>query len=332
MNKAGTLIVGQGIAGTVMAFMLHKNNLAFTVIDPGIANTSSRIAAGMFTPVSGRRKTIQPVTLQQIPFAIKIYEQIQLLLGTVILHLQHVYQVCDSAEERRELVNKLVNAEFKKYIVTDPPLQPNIKQDTGAYEVILSGWLDCELMLDGFAHWLRQKKALLNEIFIYNDLQFGEAVMEYHGMRFNNIVFCEGYSAIDNPFFKNENIIPCKGDILTIRSDHLKTDRIIKKNGTYIISKDNNSFTAGSTYQWNNSTTEPDENSRKQIELKLEELLTGPYLTTSHKSAIRPTTRSRDVIAKQHPEHKGMFMLNGLGTKGVLQGPWWASQLVEILR
>jgi glycine/D-amino acid oxidase-like deaminating enzyme len=48
-----------------------------------------------------------------------------------------------------------------------------------------------------------------------------------------------------------------------------------------------------------------------------------------HKTATRPTTPNREVIATRHQQYKNMFMLNGLGTKGILQGPWWANHLVE---
>jgi len=59
-------------------------------------------------------------------------------------------------------------------------------------------------------------------------------------------------------------------------------------------------------------------------------MLESSYTTIDHKAAIRPTTHNREVIAMQHAEHKGMFMLNGLGSKGVLLGPWWARHIVQL--
>ncbi len=90
-------------------------------------------------------------------------------------------------------------------------------------------------------------------------------------------------------------------------------------------------FKAGATYQWHDSATEPDENSKNEIEIKLNSLLENGYKIIDHLSGIRPTTQTRAVIAKQHAVYKNMFMLNGLGTKGIIQGPWWANYLVEKL-
>jgi glycine oxidase len=330
MKKTNTLIIGQGIAGSLVAYMLHLQKIPFIVIDPGYANTSSRIAAGMFTPISGKRKTIDPIVHQQIPYAIKIYKEIERLIGTSFLHLHNIYQVYNSVTEQNELMAKLANQDFVKYILINPNPLPNIKQGIGAFGITHSGWVDCELLINGFAQWLKKIDALIEAGFLYEDLQIGDEVMEYHGLEFNNIVFCEGFRAIDNPFFNKEKIIPCKGDALSILCDQPSSGRIVKKSGIYLIPSGNNVFKAGSTYHWNNSNTEPDEAGKKLIERQLDTILEKKYTTIDHKAAIRPTTQNRDVIAKQHHQHAGMFMLNGLGTKGVLQGPWWAKHLVNL--
>ncbi|MEP7107335.1 MAG: FAD-binding oxidoreductase [Ferruginibacter sp.] len=330
MKKTNTLVIGQGIAGTLVALMLHMNKIPFIVIDPGYVNTASRIAAGMFTPISGKRKTIHPIVLKQILFAIKIYQEMELLLGTTFLHLHNIYQVHNSVKEQNNLVRKSFNVDFGKYILTDPVALPCIIQEMGAFEITHSGWVDCGSLINGFARWLKQNDALMEAEFSYEDLEPGKGRMKYQGMEFSNIIFCEGYQAINNPFFKKENIIPCKGDILKIRYDNLPIDRIIKKNGIYLIPEGNNIFKAGSTYQWNNNTIHQDETSKKLIESKLDRMLENKFTTIDHQSGIRPTTQNREVIAKQHSEHRGMFMLNGLGTKGVLQGPWWAKHVVEL--
>ena len=90
MEKINTVIVGQGIAGSLVAFMLHRKKIPFLVIDPATQHTASKIAAGMFTPLSGKRKTIQPLVLEQIPFAIKIYHEISQLIGNNIVHLSNI--------------------------------------------------------------------------------------------------------------------------------------------------------------------------------------------------------------------------------------------------
>ncbi|MGE5447336.1 MAG: FAD-dependent oxidoreductase, partial [Bacteroidales bacterium] len=55
--KVDVIIVGQGLAGTLLAFELLKLGQSFVVIDqPGIIKASS-VAAGIINPVVFRRMT-----------------------------------------------------------------------------------------------------------------------------------------------------------------------------------------------------------------------------------------------------------------------------------
>lgn len=327
MIKINTLIVGQGIAGSLVAFMLHRKKIPFLVIDPANQNTASRIAAGMFTPLSGKRKTIHPLVLEQIPFAQKIYREIGDLVGEKILHQANLYQLCSSNDEHSELALKSSNPLFAPYITPISGALPGVHQQDGAFSITHSGWVNCELWMGLFGDWLKKNGRLLEAAFLYQDLLLVEDRMEYGGMEFENIFFCEGYRAVDNPFF-DEKIIPCKGDVLSIDCDYAATDQITKKNGIYLVPAAINRFKAGATYQWDNDAKLPDEASKLWIEGQLKNLLINPFTTIAHQSAIRPTSKNRDVIVRQHLQHKGMYMLNGLGTKGVLQGPWWADRIV----
>ena len=144
------------------------------------------------------------------------------------------------------------------------------------------------------------------------------------------MIFCEGYRAINNPFFKEETIIPCKGDMLTIEYKECEAAFIIKKDAAYLIPLGNHIFKAGSTYKWGNSDETPDESDKKEIADKLNAMLENDYTIVQHQSAIRPTTKNREVIMKQHSIYPNLFMLNGFGTKGIIQGPYWAKQIVLI--
>jgi 2-polyprenyl-6-methoxyphenol hydroxylase-like FAD-dependent oxidoreductase len=49
------LIVGQGLAGTLLSWWLHKAGIPFKVIDQQDPNSASARAAGLINPVTGRR-------------------------------------------------------------------------------------------------------------------------------------------------------------------------------------------------------------------------------------------------------------------------------------
>lgn len=330
MIKKKTLIVGQGIAGSLVAFKLHQKNVPFVVMDPAPVNSSSLVAAGMFTPVTGKRKTIDQLTLQQIAFAIACYKSIELLLGKSMLHLSNIYQVSDNENEQNELLRKATKPEFDNYVINNPQQLSGIQQPFGAVEITASGWLDCAAFIHSTRDWLKRNNAWIKGTVDYAKLSVNKDVVIYD-KEFDNIIFCEGYHGVNNPFFKDEAIVPCKGDVLTLICEGVADTHIIKKSGIYLVRTGDKTFKAGATYQWQNSSTQPDENSKSEIKIKLNSLLTNGYKIINHQSGIRPTTQNRAVIAKEHAVYKNMFMLNGLGTKGIIQGPWWANYLVEKL-
>lgn len=49
------LIIGQGIAGTAMGYRLEQAGQSFLIFDLPESNKSSRVAAGLYNPVTGRK-------------------------------------------------------------------------------------------------------------------------------------------------------------------------------------------------------------------------------------------------------------------------------------
>ena len=54
LKKFDFIVVGQGLAGSAVALQLLKRNRKILVIDRLNPNSSSRVAAGLFNPVTGR--------------------------------------------------------------------------------------------------------------------------------------------------------------------------------------------------------------------------------------------------------------------------------------
>ena len=88
----------------------------------------------------------------------------------------------------------------------------------------------------------------------------------------------------------------------------------------------------GATYKWHDSNETLQAESRRELELAAANILTdNNFITVNHQTAIRATTPGREVIATTHAFIKNMYMLNGLGTKGILNGPWYTKKLMEII-
>ena len=324
------LIVGQGIAGTLVAYQLLKAGEEVMVVDDGNMDSSSRIAAGMFTPVSGKRMTLTPNANQLMEEAIKTYLELETFLGVQFVNLQPIYHAFASVKEQNDLMSRMDNPLFASYVNPHPQKINCIHQPYGAFEVSRSGWLHMPTLLTAFREKLKTLKSLTEGAFHYDELIVSDEGFKYQNTLYNRVVFCEGIKIKDNPFFTDIEIIPCKGDVLTIECKDGPKDKIAKK-GCYMVNTHDAIYRVGSTYHWGEDNLIPDQEGFDQLNGKLKELVNVDYEIVSHKVGVRPTTKTREPILKQHATFKNMFALNGLGTKGVLHAPVQVKKLLTLL-
>ena len=90
-------------------------------------------------------------------------------------------------------------------------------------------------------------------------------------------------------------------------------------------------YLVGSTYEWTDKTNNPTAEAKFQLLEKLKRLVTCDFEVVNQRAGIRPTVSDRRPIVGRHPNHKQMYVLNGLGTRGVLIAPAMAEALYEFI-
>lgn len=321
------LIVGQGLAGTLLAYELSKIGKSILVVNQEKEFISSKVAAGMFNPISGKRMVIGWKTSELLETSQKTYTELEGILNKPLFHKQNIYNVFGSVKEQNDLSVRIEDAAFAQYVSMEVKEEANVKQTFSAFEIIGSGWVNLQNLLEGYAQILKEKNSLLNEAFDYTDLRYENEKWNYKNFVSEKIVFCEGYKNIDNTFFNWLPFVLCKGDVLIIKCNI--TDKKIVKKGIYLVSIGEGIFKVGATYEWNDLSEVPSEKGRQFLIEKLNELLDTEYEIVNHVAGIRPTTKDRRAIIGEHPEQKRMYILNGLGTKGVMQAPYLVKELIS---
>ena len=86
-------------------------------------------------------------------------------------------------------------------------------------------------------------------------------------------------------------------------------------------------YLVGSTYEWTDKTNDPTQEAKTELLEKLERLIDCEFEVVDQRAGIRPTVVDRRPLVGQHPNHKSMYVLNGLGTRGVLVAPSMAEAL-----
>ena len=110
------IIVGQGLAGTCLARALHKLDQAVLVIDSSKLPSSSKVAAGLFNPITGRNMVLTWRVNEIFPFLQEFYKDLEELLKVKFLNMLPLYRPFASNEDLNEWQGRLSQEKFKAYI------------------------------------------------------------------------------------------------------------------------------------------------------------------------------------------------------------------------
>ena len=86
MNNFDYIIVGRGLAGTVLSLALIKENKKVLIIDEPSLSSSSKVAAGLYQPMTFKRTVETWVGLNSITEAIEFYQWTEELLAESFFH------------------------------------------------------------------------------------------------------------------------------------------------------------------------------------------------------------------------------------------------------
>ena len=121
-----------------------------------------------------------------------------------------------------------------------------------------------------------------------------------------------------------------KGEVLDIAIDGFGDNRVINSGG-WVLPLADGRFRAGSTYSWHDLDTVVTKAGRQRIVKNLRRLLVPPFAVLDQRAAVRPVINASKVLMGLHPTAERVGFFNGLGSKGVLNGPYFAQQLAAHL-
>jgi glycine/D-amino acid oxidase-like deaminating enzyme len=332
MEKTDVLIVGQGLSGTWLSWWLQQAGMSFKIIDHQNPDSASNRAAGLINPVTGRRIVTTWMINELMPFAVSAYTAMGEFLNEALIDQTSVIDFFPSVQ--------MLQA-FQKRFEEDPAyLLPGedrekyaewFRYDLG-WGAIHPCWLvKVEILLNVWRSWLEKNNGILEETFELSKLNEANDEIEYSGIHASYIVFCDGSSSAQNPYFNRLPFALNKGEALMVEIKALPPGLIFKK-GMSLVPYAENIFWLGSSYEWTFENNQPSESFRKNAESWLIHNLKMPYRILEHFAAVRPATLERRPFVGFHPLHPRIGLLNGMGTKGCSLAPYFAKQLVDNLK
>jgi glycine/D-amino acid oxidase-like deaminating enzyme len=326
------LIVGQGIGGTSLAWHLHQAGKKVLLVNDSSLPSSSRVAAGIFNPLTGKKLVKTWLADDLFPYAQHFYSGLEEKLGIKVLHQASIFRPFRSIEEQNSYLAQTADPGISKYIrpLSEPQDIPqHIHAPFGGMEVIRSGWVDLPLLLDKSRDYFQNIGQFIESSFDTRDLVVSADEVCWKDFRFNKVMLCQGFNAKDNDWFNWLPFTPVKGQVLEVDIDNAG-DQIVNQ-GIFILPVSGSHCRVGATYSWDPLDWEITEAAAQELEGKLKPLLKVPYSITGQLAGIRPSSHDRRPMLGIHPEHPRVGIFNGLGTKGVTLAPYFANQFTEYL-
>lgn len=332
MPKTDFLVVGQGLAGTLLSYFLMKSGYRITLIGETDKISSSRVAAGIVHPVTGRRIVKSWMAETFIPFAEETYSLCETLTGSKFYFQNNILELVKETKEYNDWIARSGAADLAGYISFPTEVPYREKLHHFPYSVRVRGaCLDTKKFLHAMKDHLEKSGRVLNETFSFDSLGVEMNRVVYKDLEAGRIIFCEGYKGMLNPFWKALPWQPSKGEIVHIRCTKLQANEIISRK-IFILPVGDHVYKVGSTYSWDSLNEIPTEEAREKLCHELKKILNVPFEVVGHEAGVRPTVQGRRPFLGFHPHQDRVGILNGLGTKGVMMGPWLASHLSEHIK
>lgn len=326
-KKKSILVVGAGLSGICVSLQLQKNNCAVTLVDNGV-NFSSRVAVGMINPLVFRRMTKSWRVDDFLPYLKTFYSTIEKQTDSHFFFPVPIRRLFSSEQERDFWLKKEKREDFQPYmnkVSSEDYAYDQGKNPFGSGRVNETFFLDTELFYKKTITYIEQKGIILREEFDFNSLKDNN----YNGVKYDEIIFCQGYLNKDNSYFNYLPIDPTKGQVITIKSKSLPEDVSLNRK-CFILPKGEQKFKVGSTYEWHNTTTHITEESKLHILENLSYIIDEKVEVIEQIAGVRPTVKDRRPVIGTHPEYKNYHIFNGLGAKGYMLAPLLSKDLLTI--
>lgn len=329
MNKI--LIVGAGLSGSLIAFRLMEAGKKITLIDHG-KNASSMVAAGQINPVTFRRMNLGWRTHECFEELESLYPRLEQLTGSRFFDALTIRRFFAHQQEVDLWEEKSKEADCRKHLApideTDKAY-PSKHNTFGTGKILSGAVIRPKIFLPALHDYLdKQSVHLRTETFDYQ--KFEAENRRYNQETYAQVIFCTGFQNFENPLFDFLPVQCTKGQILHLSIPNLSNVEALNRK-CFLIPKREGGWLAGSTYEWNQPNTETTPEAQQTIENNLNQLIEHPFAIQNQNAGVRPTTPDRRPIIGEHPNHQGVYIFNGLGTKGYSLAPLLTKEFVAHL-
>lgn len=330
------LIIGGGLAGSLLAWRLLKAGKAVRVLDAPLAGhpPAWAVAAGLAAPVSGQRATLLPDAADALLEAHSLYRDIEHDLGAKFWRPLPLIRCFTDPEEAQRWQRRCSEPGFEPYLRQLDPAglegAEQLQPLAAAFEILQGGHLNINALVPALHRVLESQGAFQR---IHVDLKQVELLgtrVRWQHLEAKHAIFCEGLGHQDNPHFPALRFQATRGEMLELKIPGLAQDRVLY-GGHFLIPLGEERFLCGATYDREDLVSGPTPAGRAILETSLQALVRLPYTVTGQRCGVRPNVLGHEAFWQRHPEHPQLWRMNGLGSKGAWSAPRLSAQALRDL-
>ena len=328
------VVLGRGISGVVLIHRLLQEGYQVVSIDNEYMQSASRVAAGLWNPVTFKRLSKSWQADAFIPELYAFYLEVEKRIESKFFYDLPYLKMLHSMQEVNEWESRNGDEEFNGFFGTvDTEPVKGLRTTEGTGKVYQTGYLDSEVFIDSSKNYFRS----LDEVTVIDATLNQEQVsltdegvlvaLNEKTIEADQLIFANGLGVLGFPYFNWLPFQAVKGEVLTIESPRLKPDAIINK-GFFVAPLGSHQYRVGATYSHAELNTVPTENGKEQLIEKLQSLLDVPFEVIGHRAGVRPAVKGRKPMIGEHPEHPQLLLFNGMGSKAVMMTPLLSKQFL----
>lgn len=307
------IIIGQGIAGTILSMRMQEAKHNHLVIDNPQLSSSSKIAAGLANPIVLKRlKWVKDAELFMPPLH-AFYTKWEAVLGAKFWHpitLNHIFYDTEEVNYWMEQSDAPYFSRHLGAIMKNTDVHISAPHGIGKLENI--AWLNTAPFIMRYREYLKTQNQ-------YLELEAGEqvqAVLKKAGISAEKIIYCTGHLLRKQFPALEKCFTPTRGEVMVLKGTHLKQ---AWHKAIFALALGQGRVKIGATYAHDAlSDTTSNKGSAFLID-KLSQFYKGPYQVESHRGGVRPNIADRKPILGLIAAKTYTF--NGMGSRGVLMAP-----------
>ncbi|MCF3648976.1 NAD(P)/FAD-dependent oxidoreductase [Synoicihabitans lomoniglobus] len=298
-------IVGQGVAGSWLAWECERAGVGFQIIDRGHAEAASRVGAGLVSPLTGRRLAPTWRFTEWRDSVLAAYREIEQELGCPLVRELRLRRQFRDDRERVRFKERVAASDAAPWVES---IDDNGLWLRGAFQVE-TGRLIAALR----ERWIAQGKLDVSEV-------EPARVPTSEG----RTVWCIGARAV-GAIDIGCDWEPSKGELVRGRMDGLEPD-VVLNDGQWLLPLPDGHVRVGATFERHDLKLEATEAAQQTLREAAERLGGQPLREPEAAVGLRVTVKDRRPVVGWLDAERRVGVFGGLAAKGALWAPALARQ------